>query len=83
MVRTQIQLQERQCELLRKVAHRKHISLSQAVREAVDAGLQRGLENAESKRGAAALLTLVAVGESGLGDLGRAHDRYFEEDSTR
>lgn len=84
MVRTQVQLEERQYERLRRIAHQKRISLSEAVRQAVDAGLKHGFDTAADElNGAEALLRLAAIGASGLRDLGREHDRYLSEDADR
>lgn len=78
MIRTQIQFEKEQYEALRRIAHRKRISLSEAVRQAVDNGLGR---HRREETGAKALLSLAGIGESGLGDLGRAHDHYLDDDN--
>jgi hypothetical protein len=78
MVRTQIQLEERQYEALRRIAHRKRISLSEAVRQSIEISIGQGTEEPGRPTGARALLDLAAVGKSNLGDLGRAHDRYLD-----
>jgi hypothetical protein len=83
MVRTQVQLEERQHEALRRIAHRKRVSFAEALRRAVDAGLKHGLEDAPAANGPVALLELAAIGASGLGDLGREHDRYLAEDRRK
>ncbi len=81
MLRTQIQLEERQYEALRAIAHRKRLSLSEVVRRAVDVGLEHGLEKSPEASGTELLLGLAGVSKSGLRDLGRAHDRYLALDT--
>jgi hypothetical protein len=83
MVRTQVQLQERQHEALRRIAHRKRVSFSEALRRAIDAGLKHGLDEPAAATGPEALLELAGLGESRLGDLGREHDRYLEQDAAK
>jgi len=78
MVRTQIQLEEAQYEQIRRMAHRERISMSEAVRRLVRRGMAQG--EPERPRGAAALLGLAGIGDSGLGDLGRRHDEYLADD---
>lgn len=79
MIRTQIQFEEQQYELIREIAHRKRISVSEAVRRLVTLGLREGLAG-EQENGAKLLLDLAGVGSSGLGDLGRNHDDHLAED---
>ena len=82
MVRRQIQLEENQYETLRRIAHRKRVSVSAVVRQAVAAGLRHGLdEDIPEVSGAEALLKLAGIARSGLRDLAREHDRYLDEDS--
>ena len=80
MVRTQVQLEKRQYEALRRIAHREHVSFAEALRRAVDSGLTHGLAAPAATNGAAALLELAGIAASKQGDLGRQHDRYLEED---
>ena len=83
MIRTQVQFEERQYEALRQIAHRKRISLSEVVRQAVDTGLGRLPRDGADATGAKALLSLAGIGASGLGDLGRAHDHYLDTDAKK
>ena len=75
MVRTQIQKQYRQ---IRNLAHRKRISISEAVRQLVRQGLGEGLK--EDQPGVGAFLGIAGIAASGSSDLGRRHDDYFAED---
>lgn len=79
MVRTQIQLEDGQYEEIRRLAHRRRISLAAAVRGLLDEALHGG--KARRPRGARALLGVAGVADSGLGDLGRRHDAYLAEDA--
>ena len=79
MIRAQIQFEEAVYEHVRRLAHRKRISIAEAVRRLVDRGLRAGDESDAPPR-ASALLELAGVADSGLGDLGRHHDRYLAED---
>ena len=80
MIRTQIQLEEKQYEAIRRLAHKHRISMSEAVRRLVTAGLAAGRNPIQQPSGARALLALAGIGKSGLGDLGRRHDDYLAED---
>ena len=80
MVRAQIQFDERQYERIRALAHRKRISIAEAVRRLVRLGLKAGLDDEEPPR-AGKLLEVAGIARSGLGDLGRRHDDYLAEDA--
>lgn len=80
MNRVQVQLDEALHGQLRAIANRKRISVSEVVRRLVRASIRAGELDAppdEKTRGAAAMLELSGVGNSGLRDLGRNHDRYL------
>lgn len=83
MVRTQIQLEETQYDAIRRLAHRRHISMSETVRRLVAVGLREGLDEGARPTGAESLLRLAGIARSGLPDLGRRHDDYLEEDFER
>lgn len=79
MIRAQIQFEESQYQQIRRLAHRRGLSIAEAVRRLVRRGLTVGLaEDRPSK--AEELLKIAGIGGSGLGDLGRHHDRYLAED---
>lgn len=80
MVRTQVQLEEAQLEAIRRLAHRRRISISAVVRRLLKAGLDAGLDGEQPRSGAQALLALAGIGRSGLPDLGRRHDDYLAEE---
>ena len=78
MIRTQIQLPEEQLEALRRLAAAEDRSLSDLVREGVDALVRsrRGASRESVKE-----RSLAAVGRfrSGVKDLSREHDRHLAE----
>ncbi len=78
MIRMQVQLSEGQIEALRRSAAAEGRSLSDLVREAVDAftASRHGASRAELKR-----RSLAAVGRfrSGTDDLSRDHDRHLAD----
>ncbi len=78
MVRTQVQFEEKQYQQIRNMAHRKRISIAEAVRRLVGQGLRKGLE--EGQHGVEAFLESAGVAASGSSDLGRHHDDYLAED---
>lgn len=76
MIRTQIQLEERQAEALRRIAAEQGVSLAELIRRAVDESLLlRGEGQARYRRA----LAVVGKGSSGLSDVSRKHDDYFVE----
>ena len=81
MVIRQIELTEEQDRRLEEVASRQGRSVSELLRERVDAVLQQEQEpevpREELKRRALAALGRFS---SGLPDVGINHDRYLEED---
>ncbi|MEP7359583.1 MAG: ribbon-helix-helix protein, CopG family [Anaerolineales bacterium] len=78
MVRTQIQLSEKQSQALKKLAARRKVSVAELIREAVDEQLRSAgkIDPDERKRRA-----LAAAGRfhSGQTDLSTEHDQYLAE----
>lgn len=78
MIRTQIQLDERQAAALRQMAVLRKVSMAELVRRAVDEYTASPTEgNIDAKRKAA----LAAAGRfrSGVTDLGSRHDEHLGE----
>jgi Arc/MetJ-type ribon-helix-helix transcriptional regulator len=77
MVRTQIQLTEGQAARLKRLAARKHASVSELIRRGVDAVLQSEAVGPEEKKRRA----IAAAGRfrSGVGDLSAKHDEYLSK----
>lgn len=81
MIRIQVQLTEEQLAALKRLAGRRGVSISELVRQGVDAilrGPQAEQERLRRERARAA----AGRFRSGLGDLAEAHDRYLAEDLT-
>jgi len=76
MIRTQIQLEERQAAALRRLAAERGVSIAELIRRAIDESLlQRGDGIARYRRA----LAVLGKGRSGAGDVGSRHDDYFVE----
>ena len=78
MIRTQIQLTDKQAEELRWLAIERGVSTASLIRQGVDLLLRsaKAIDRAERKRRA---LAASGTYRSGLGDLSVRHDEYFAE----
>lgn len=78
MVRTQVQLTEKQYKALQKIAARESISMAEVIRRALDriVGIESLPDREEIKRRA-----IAAAGSchSGVPDLAQRHDDYLAE----
>jgi hypothetical protein len=79
MVRTQIQLEEKQAARLREAARRRGVSQAELVRHAIDVLLASEAGPSEAQKRERAL-TAVGAGRSGLHDVSKRHDDYLAED---
>lgn len=78
MVRTQIQLSERQAAVLKKLAAAHHVSMAELIRRAVDTMVRSGATvDSEEKRKRA--LAVVGRFSSGKRDISKEHDKYLSE----
>jgi len=81
MVRTQIQLTEKQAKMLRSLAKAKKVSMAKLVRQGVDMLLRNTslLDIEERKKNA-----IQAIGKfrSGARDVSEKHDQYLNEAFT-
>ncbi|HXF74023.1 MAG TPA: ribbon-helix-helix protein, CopG family [Actinomycetota bacterium] len=75
MLRMQVQFTEEQAEALRREARRRGVSMAAVVRQAVDAALRGGEEDARWRRAVAA----VGRFADREPDVAREHDRYLED----
>lgn len=80
MVRTQIQLTEKQAEEVKRIARARRVSTAEVIREALDNLIRSGAVaavTAEDRR----VRALNAVGKfsSGKRDISRKHDKYLAE----
>jgi hypothetical protein len=80
MVRTVIQLTERQAQKLRKTSRDKGISMSELVRRGVELILTEQDSNEEARKRAKKAIGFV---NSGTGDISVRHDEYFIEASLQ
>lgn len=79
MIRTQIQLTERQARELKRIAAKEGVSMAEIIRKVVDAkiaGEVREVPWEERKRRA---LAVAGKFHSGLKDVARRHDHYLAE----
>jgi hypothetical protein len=78
MVRTQIQLTEKQSRVLKKIALERGVSVAELIRQSVDQFVRaRGELTPEQIRKRA--LSVVGAGSSGVTDLSLEHDHYLDE----
>lgn len=77
MVRTQIQLTERQVQGLKSLAAARGVSMAELIRESVDRLIETptAIDPEERKRRALAIIGIV----SDVPDLGVNHDEYLAE----
>jgi Arc/MetJ-type ribon-helix-helix transcriptional regulator len=78
VVRTQVQLTEKQAEVLRRLAHERRISMAALVREAVDRMIERDDDREERWRRALSVVGKYRDKE-GATDVAVNHDKYLAE----
>ena len=78
MIRTQIQLIERQTQRLKALAKERGVSMAELIRQSVDALLEspETTDREERKRRA---LSIVGMFRSDVPDLSTHHDQYLAE----
>ncbi|MBI5179401.1 MAG: ribbon-helix-helix protein, CopG family [Nitrospinae bacterium] len=78
MVRTQIQLTEEQAKSLKRLAHSRHLSIAELIRQAVDSLIQTGsaIDIGERRQRAMALAGRFG---SGRKDISQKHDDYLAD----
>lgn len=78
MVRTQIQLSEKQAKILKKMSASRHLSIAELIRQAVDNMIKSStITDFEERRRRA--LAVVGRFSSGKHDISIKHDKYFAE----
>jgi len=78
VVRTQIQLTEKQVEKLKRMAVAEHRSMADLIRQAVDRFVEsRARADIEERRSRA--IAVAGRFHSKTGDLSEAHDKYLAE----
>ena len=82
MVRTQVQLTEKQSRALRKIAAQEGVSIAEIIRRAVDIVVDKEYlpDREELKRRALAAVGTVHVD---IKDLSTRHDEYLAEDFSK
>ena len=77
MIRTQIQLTEEQSKNLKRLAGKKHVSISELIRQGVNVLMRSGEANIEDRKKRA----IAAAGRfrSGKKDISLKHDEYLTE----
>ena len=78
MVRTQIQLTERQTQRLKALAKQRGVSMAELIRQSIDSLLDSPeiIDHEERKRRA---LSIVGIAGPDVPDLSTNHDYYLEE----
>lgn len=81
MVRTQIQLDEKQAEALKRIAAAQKVSMAEIIRRGVDLYLKTSLSISDDERRQRAIR---ASGQfrSGKGDVAKNHDAYLAKAYT-
>jgi len=79
MVRTQIQLTERQARELKRMAAREGVSMAEVIRKAVDAKLREGGTEAPWEERVRRAKAVMGKFRSGLKDVSRRHDHYLAD----
>lgn len=77
MVRTQIQLTERQAKRVKAVARRRNVSMATVIRECVDAGLEHKAATRRELYDRAMKVVGAFSDREGKRDVARRHDDYL------
>jgi hypothetical protein len=79
MVRTQIQLTERQARELKRIAAARGVSMAEVIREAVDERIRAGIVPVSREERVKRALAVLGKFRSGLRDVSARHDDYLVE----
>ena len=79
MVRTQIQLTERQARELRGMAAKEGVSMAEIIRRAVDAKIHERVPDVSWEERVRRATAAMGKFHSGLKDVSRRHDHYLVE----
>ena len=80
MVRTQIQLTERQARELRRIAAKEGVSMAEIIRRAVDAKIRGGSGEVPWQERVRRAQAAMGKFRSGLKDVAERHDDYLAEE---
>jgi len=78
MVRTQVQLTEEQAKILKRLAHSRHLSVAELIRQAVES-LIRSSSVADIEERRKRALDIVGRFSSEKRDISKEHDKYLAE----
>ncbi len=78
MIRTQVQLTERQVQFLKKIAAHRRVSVAGLVRQAVDAMIESS-PMADPEERVKRAMDIVGKFASGKRDISEKHDRYLSD----
>jgi len=78
MIRTQVQLTEKQAELLKRLAAQKDVSMAEVIRQGIDTLFKEDLGPVTEERKKRAL-GVVGKFRSGGPDISEQHDEYLAE----
>lgn len=82
MERTQISLESRQADLLRRLAEERGTSMAHLIRDAVDLVYGSAVVPPGREQAWARALAAMGCGSSGMGDIALKHDEYLDEAFT-
>lgn len=77
MVRTQIQLTEKQSRRIKAVARQRNVSMAAVIRECVDVGLRRSAPDRRELWKRAERFVGAFADREGKKDVARRHDKYL------
>ena len=80
MVRTQIQLTERQARELKRIAAKEGVSMAEVIRRAVDAKIRGGTGELPWEERVRRARAAIGKFRSGLKDVAERHDDYLSEE---
>ena len=80
MVRTQIQLTERQARELKRIAAKEGVSMAEIIRRAVDAKIRVGTGEVAWEERVRRAQAAMGKFRSGLKDVAERHDDYLAEE---
>jgi hypothetical protein len=79
MIRTQVQLTEKQVRELKRIAAARGTSLAEVVRDAVDGAIRAGGVAVDREEMVNRALSIVGRFRSGIRDTSVGHDKYLGE----
>lgn len=79
MIRTQIQLEERQADVLKRLAAEEEVSVAELIRRSINSYLAAIPPKASREERKERAIRAAGRFRSGVSDLGERHDRYLEE----